>query len=177
MKLDEKIPVDFRQRDRLESLKAGLVGASALLPTELLRLSLGWLQPFWPGFTNPLALGSVLTPAVWATLFHFGETALAGFLFGVTYRYAIRQDTNPQLKTGTVLAFALARGLGQADIGWQLSSNWHLWIGGAIESVGLFAIAALLLNTALQKGWIASAPGQEDRQEPSDRPGKNLDTP
>jgi hypothetical protein len=158
--------VDFRQRDRLESLKAGLVGASALLPTELLLLSLRWFQ--WTQqdgapLTCEYLFASVQAPypSAWTILFHLSETALAGFLFGVTYRYAIRQDTNPQLKTGTFLAFALARGLGQIDAQVQLTSDWRLWIGVAIESVGLFAIATLLLNVALQKGWLAIAPGCE----------------
>ncbi|MEO1147747.1 MAG: hypothetical protein AAFY26_19365 [Cyanobacteria bacterium J06638_22] len=158
--------VDFRQRDRLESLKAGLVAASALLPTELLLLSLCWFHDVQQDGT-PLGYGhlfaSVQTayPSTWHILFHLGETALASFLFGVTYRYAIRQDTNPQLKTGTFLAFALARGLGQVDAQVQLGSDWRLWVGVGGESVGLFAIAALLLNVALQKGWIAIAQGRE----------------
>lgn len=159
--------VDLRQRDRLESLKAGLVAASALLPTEVLLLSLRWFydaqQDGTPLDSGHLLFASVQTayPSVWHILFHLGETALAGFLFGVTYRYAIRQDTNPQLKTGTFLAFALARGLGQVDAQVQLGSDWRLWVGVGVESAGLFAIATLLLNVALQKGWIAIAQGRE----------------
>jgi hypothetical protein len=34
-----------------------------------------------------------------------------GLLFGVTYRYIIRSDKNPQLKAGGILAFGLVRGL------------------------------------------------------------------
>ena len=158
--------VDFRQRDRLESLKAGLVGAGALVPTELLLLSLRWFQCVQQNGAlldcEPLlALVQAAYPSAWAILFHLGETALAGFLFGVTYRYAIRQDTNPQLKAGTFLAFALVRGLGQVDAQLHLGSDWRQWVEVGVESAGLFAIATLLLNVALQRGWIAIAPGSE----------------
>jgi len=155
--------VDLRQRDRLESLKAGLVGASAIIPTEMMLLGLMGLQRSWQGFALFSAFHLVLPASLslWAVLFHLSETALSGFLFGVTYRYAIRQDTNPQLKTGTILAFALARSLGQADVGWQLESHWGQWIGWVGESFGLFAIAALLLNRTIQKGWILPASNQE----------------
>jgi hypothetical protein len=45
----------------------------------------------------------------------------SGFLFGVTYRYIIRVDTNPHLKTGGILVFGLVRGLTQIEVGWNLT--------------------------------------------------------
>lgn len=172
--------VDFRQRDRLESLKAGLVGASALIPLELLLLGLVRLPAIGLGIEIFPALLSALNVfaslSLESVLFHLGETALAGFLFGVTYRYAIRQDRNPQLKTGTLLAFALVRSLGQVDLGWQLGGHWSLVLGAVVESCGLFAIAALLLNGALQKGWIAIAPGQTDAPSLQPLPQNSLET-
>ena len=79
---------------------------------------------------------------------------LSGFLFGVTYRYAIRDDQNPQLKAGVVLAFGLVRGLavieGQPDI------TDTLWVWGilVIESLIEFAIARFTLDWAIHRRWI-----------------------
>lgn len=47
----------------------------------------------------------------------------SGLLFGVTYRYLIRSDKNPQLKAGGVLAFGLVRGLTQIELGWNSHST------------------------------------------------------
>ncbi|NJN88715.1 MAG: hypothetical protein HC881_23575, partial [Leptolyngbyaceae cyanobacterium SL_7_1] len=45
-----------------------------------------------------------------------GAIALAtGFLFGVSYRYIVRQDENSHLKSGAILAFGIIRGLAQID--------------------------------------------------------------
>jgi hypothetical protein len=44
-------------------------------------------------------------------------------LFGVTYRYIIQEDSNPQLKAGAVLAFGLVRGLTVLDIGLNILSK------------------------------------------------------
>ena len=46
-------------------------------------------------------------------------------LFGVTYRYIIRSDKNPQLKAGGILAFGLVRGLTQIELG--LNSDSTIW--------------------------------------------------
>jgi ammonia channel protein AmtB len=39
--------------------------------------------------------------------------SISGFLFAVTYRYIVRDDQNPHLKSGAVSAFGLVRGLAQ----------------------------------------------------------------
>jgi hypothetical protein len=86
---------------------------------------------------------------------------LGGFLFGVTYRYAIRQDTNRQLKSGVVLAFGLVRAFGQLDAGlffeagkMSVPQNLLPFAVRGVESVVLFAIAALVLDWAIERLWI-----------------------
>ena len=37
------------------------------------------------------------------------------FLFGITYRYAVRKDENSNLKQGVIVAFALTRALAMVD--------------------------------------------------------------
>src|SRR4028119_1951556 len=71
---------------------------------------------------------------------------LSGFLFGVTYRYVIRDDENPHLKSGAVLAFGLVRGLAFLEVeqNW-MDSFWLLGILG-VESVFCFAIARFTLD-------------------------------
>lgn len=79
---------------------------------------------------------------------------LSGFLFGVTYRYIIREDPNPHLKTGAVFAFGLVRGLGQVEVGLNFpDAFWSFGILGG-ESILLFAIARLLLDWTMQLGWV-----------------------
>lgn len=131
-----------RQQERLQSLKAGLLGAGAIalfMPLALL------LTPLW--LPSPPLISA-------SSGFHWAAATLAGFLFGVTYRYTVRQDPNPQLKSGTVGAFALVRGLAIAEH-W-LADRWNLWAVaiGFAESVGMFAIAALVLELAMQQGWL-----------------------
>jgi hypothetical protein len=70
----------------------------------------------------------------------------SGLLFGVTYRYIIRSDKNPQLKAGGVLAFGLVRGLTQMELG--LNSNITIWsfLVLAAESLLWFVFAAIALD-------------------------------
>ncbi|MBD1911203.1 MULTISPECIES: hypothetical protein [unclassified Leptolyngbya] len=143
--------MDGRQLERVESLKAGLLGASATLPVMGIILALSILLSAL-GHSNPFSFALSNHPLALA---HWLEVSLCGFLFGVTYRYTVRQDIkNFQLKSGTVMAFTLVRGLGLGDMGWQGEIAWivlAVWVG---EGILLFAIAALLLDLALQKGWI-----------------------
>ncbi|DBB15201.1 hypothetical protein WJX82_004677 [Trebouxia sp. C0006] len=82
-------------------------------------------------------------------------------LFGVTFRYAIRQDLqNLQLKGGVVAAFGLVRGSAQADM-LQLSVGNpftpQLLAQAALvagESMLTFAFAAVALETAFQNGQL-----------------------
>jgi hypothetical protein len=79
---------------------------------------------------------------------------LSGFLFGVTYRYVVRQDANPQLKAGAILAFGFVRGLAQVGEMNQLDA------AGAgvriLESLLLFVAAGFVLDWAIQRDWVQS---------------------
>lgn len=131
--------------ERLESLKAGVIGG----------LSLGFAY-LMTNLFNTLVLAryfdilAILQITVnWHWLISWAIAVFSGLLFGVTYRYIIRQDQNPQLKAGGVLAFGLVRGLAQIEVGWSLS--------GAVlagESVLWFIVAAIALDQAIQLGWV-----------------------
>ncbi|PSB03417.1 hypothetical protein C7B69_26410, partial [filamentous cyanobacterium Phorm 46] len=127
------------------------------------------INPLNPKFRS-IALVNTLILAQWwdflaglqvrAIDLNFGLRGLmavvGGFLFGVTYRYAIRRDTNPHLKSGVVLAFGLVRAFGQLDAGLSfepgkmpgLQELWPFAVVG-VESVVLFAIAGLVLDWAI----------------------------
>lgn len=129
--------------ERIESLKAGLWGGFAVLGTFCLvtiaNSTIGG-QPEIDAWV-PVAIRSAIA-------------LLSGFLFGVTYRYAIRNDRNPHLKSGVVFAFGLVRGLAQVD-GAIDGTTAPLFVGvWAIESILLFAIAAKLLDWAIDRHWI-----------------------
>jgi hypothetical protein len=136
------------QADRTESLKAGVTAAAALgiAFTGILGLHL-----IWPNLP---------TSGIW--WLHGASALIAGFLFGITYRYIVRQDQNSHLKSGAVLAFGLVRGLAQinpASVTPHLSpSRLLLEVGCSglivMESIVLFAVAQLVLEQALSRGWV-----------------------
>ncbi|MCW6049934.1 hypothetical protein K4039_07520 [Lyngbya sp. CCAP 1446/10] len=144
---------NFSFAERVESLKAGTVaalscfcgfGAIALVNSLI-------LARWWD------SLASLQVMAVDLNFAFRGLMALVGgFLFGVTYRYAIRCDTNPHLKSGVVLAFGLVRAFGQLDAGLSFEAGKIPGLQellpfavGAVESVVLFAIARLVLDWAI----------------------------
>lgn len=121
-------------QDRLESLKAGVLSAlTVVIADSGVALYLSRL--------DELGLRLAIV-------------AVSGFLFGVTYRYAVRGDANPHLKSGVVGAFGLVRGLAQLE-GLEMSE-----VVGAIallslfESLGLFGLAGLGLDVALRRSWV-----------------------
>jgi len=132
--------------ERLESLKAGAISAiSALVAYSSLALASLWLTHFQEGEIAWSGTGLGISSSI---------ALLNGFLFGVTYRYIIRADQNPHLKSGAVLAFGLVRGLAQVEGAPQL---WESpWLAGlqVIESIGLFITARLVLDWAMQRGWL-----------------------
>lgn len=137
--------------ERIESLKAGVVGAGAA------GLVFGMTSL---GKTGLLAFPVVALAGwqhqteQWDWLVRGGIVILAGFLFAITYRYIIRQDHNPHLKSGAVLAFGLVRGLAQVE-GQALTQRAlvpALWM--LAESLLVFAIARLVLDWALSRGWL-----------------------
>lgn len=137
--------------ERIESLKAGIIGMLSTPIALLLTAGIALLSNESLLGTEGMAIDQIPTLS---TLVHGGTTALSGFLFGVTYRYIVRQDTNPQLKTGAVMAFGLVRGLAQLQIivgqpDWLWTSGFYL-----LKSVLLFSIVALVVDWAMQRGWV-----------------------
>ncbi|KAK9861963.1 hypothetical protein WJX84_009465 [Apatococcus fuscideae] len=102
-------------------------------------------------------------PAI--ALLSMATSLASGVLFGVVYRYALRQDTsNFQLKAGVVAAFGLVRGLAQAEavLQSQQSSGSDLFsitslLQAAIpagQSMLLFGFAGAILDYGLRRGLL-----------------------
>jgi hypothetical protein len=131
--------------ERVESLKAGMIAGGFAAGTEgaiQLVQVFSWVSGF---------AADALYTGYWVDV---AIAALSGFLFGVTCRYAIRQDENPHLSSGVVLAFGLVRGLAQVN-GQDLSSSiFPLVIFAVLESVLLFAVAYAGLSMAMRVGWV-----------------------
>ena len=120
-------------KERIESIQVGSISALAFLVPYLLFLTV-----------DRLFLGESIT--VIGAFVKISGAIISGFLFGVTYRYVVRNDDNPHLKDGTVAAFALVRGLVPLQLStdliadaWQLS----LFLG---ESFICFLSSRLLLE-------------------------------
>jgi hypothetical protein len=135
--------------ERIESVKAGLLGAVAFAIAEIITFScqhlaipLGQLGIFQvaPGMGN-LEL-----------ILHLVIGAIAGFLFGVTYRYIIRDDHNSHLNDGAVLAFGLVRGLALIESSITLF-DWSMVII-ILQSLICFAFTRWLLDRAIAKKII-----------------------
>ncbi|MEM9264621.1 MAG: hypothetical protein AAGA46_03770 [Cyanobacteria bacterium P01_F01_bin.13] len=129
--------------ERIESLKAG--GVAALTGAGVSAL----LVTLHPNLLPPNTLS--------AGLLRIAVATVCAFLFGVTYRYIVRNDSNPHLRSGAVGAFALTRSLGQlegispADL--VLSDALPLALP-IIESFGLFMCLRLILDWGLQQQWF-----------------------
>lgn len=139
-------PPSFTPEERVESLKAGaLSGAIAAAVT----FGFGILHRGFAGVLNQA--GTIFPPIT--DLLHLGVAILSGALFGITYRYVVRQNENPQLAAGAAGAFGLVRGLTQLEFG---LGNQPLWALALLvgESILLFAIAQGALQTALRRRWI-----------------------
>ncbi|PSN14466.1 hypothetical protein C7293_11625 [filamentous cyanobacterium CCT1] len=141
----------FTDEDRIESLKgAVLAGAAAGIVAALLLLahrvpSLGWRA----------TLASVASGLSGSTFWVSAAIAgLSGGLFGITYRYAVRQDENSQLKAGVVLAFSLVRGLALVNVAAAVSLRGWPFTVAIAESLLIFAAAAVVLEMAQRQGWV-----------------------
>ncbi|MBE9230653.1 hypothetical protein IQ231_02825 [Cuspidothrix issatschenkoi LEGE 03284] len=137
--------------ERLESLKAGVIGSISLglafLVTTLFNIF--WLEKYFPILNNTQIAAINIEMLLSGIIAGF-----SGFLFGVTYRYIIRIDTNPHLKTGGIWAFGLVRGLTQIETGWVLNNSILPFLILAGESILWFALAAIALDTAISKKWL-----------------------
>ncbi|MEO1508266.1 MAG: hypothetical protein AAFU84_11510 [Cyanobacteria bacterium J06633_23] len=133
--------------ERIESVKAGTV--AAIIGTAISFVFVvfdTWLMG--QGFTQAWLLHAIQRLAV---------AVVCCFLFGVTYRYIVRQDPNPHLKSGAVGAFALTRSLGQLETLElsALSMDQALPIALPIaESFGLFLTVRLVLDWGLKQQWF-----------------------
>ncbi|MBN3940546.1 MAG: hypothetical protein V7L21_01325 [Nostoc sp.] len=136
--------------ERIESLKAGIIGGLSVCFSFVIASLLNTLV-LAKYFQILASLQSDLNWHLWVS----GAVAtFTGFLFGVTYRYIIRSDPNPQLKAGGVLAFGLVRGLTQIELGWNSHSTIWPFLVLAFESVLWFGIAAIALDLAIQFRWV-----------------------
>ena len=126
--------------ERIESLKAGIIGAVAFTIAELIVLVARSL------------IVPVLTSNPSGMIIDIAIGAISGFLFGVTYRYIIRDDRNSHLNDGAVLAFGSIRGLALVEnlTLSELSSILFL----VISSIVCFTIARLVLDLAIARKFI-----------------------
>ena len=147
----KKIYSDELMAERLESLKAGIVCALSFSLTFIFTAILNLF--LFNEYFNQLYGVSIIT-LNWQWLISTGIAGFSGFLFGVTHRYVIREDKNPHLKSGSVFAFGLVRGLTQVDLGINFSSSVVPFALLASESVLGFAVAAFALDAAIRWGWV-----------------------
>ena len=126
--------------ERIESVKAGIVGAGAFSITELIVLFAEIIIP-------------VLTLNPSGTIIDIAIGAISGFLFGVTYRYIIRGDRNSHLNDGAVFAFGLVRGLALVENNLVWSELLFLMFT-IIQSIIYFAVVRFILDLAIARKLI-----------------------
>ena len=94
--------------DRMESVRAGAVAAAAALLTTMTMAAIATVAPV--DWFAEISLPTSFALAETRPWLRLGFSAATGFVFGITYRYAVRSDpTNPHLKSGAIGAFALTR--------------------------------------------------------------------
>lgn len=134
--------------ERLESIKAGIMGALVGVAVTI----------FFVGLDHMVLGNQLFSPvAVLQIIPRLVVAAICSFLFGVTYRYIVRQDQSPHLRSGAVGAFALTRGLSQLETIElsELSLANALPLGlPLVESFGLFLTVRLVLDLGLNKQWL-----------------------
>ncbi|MEH2164276.1 MAG: hypothetical protein V7K38_25315 [Nostoc sp.] len=136
--------------ERIESLKAGIVGGLSVCFGFVLASLLNTLV-LAKYFQILASLHSDINWRLWVSA---AVATFIGLLFGVTYRYIIRSDKNPQLKAGGVLAFGLVRGLTQLELGWNSNSIIWPFLVLAAESLLWFVLAAIALDLAIKLRWV-----------------------
>jgi hypothetical protein len=142
--------LDNLQAERIESLKAGILAAACLLVASGAATLLNQLV-----LVRQLeSLASLNITSSFSLLASGAIACISGFVFGITYRYAIRSDDNSHLGDGAVLAFGLVRGLAQLEA--SLNYPAVLWSSAVlgVESVVLFAIARYILDWAIANCWV-----------------------
>ncbi len=135
--------------ERIESLKAGILSAFCLIITFCLvtlvhKLLLASFEQL-----TALQITSMTSFAIKVAI-----ALISGFLFGITYRYVIREDDNSHLCEGAVLAFGIVRGLALVEATPDLiGSFWVLSVLG-IESILYFTTARWVLDWAIRMHWL-----------------------
>ncbi|MGL5939189.1 MAG: hypothetical protein ACRC2S_02195 [Waterburya sp.] len=134
--------------ERIESVKAGIIGAGAFALAELLVIL---ARNLIITFVIEHSSTTITFDVEWLLQLAIG--AVSGFLFGVTYRYIIRDDHNFHLNDGAVLAFGLVRGLALVEDNFDLAALLSLIIL-VMQSIICFAIARLILDLAIARKLI-----------------------
>ncbi len=148
-------------QERVESIKAGgiaaLTGTAVSAVVVLLTPNLMTLYPLTAGTVIPLLTAGTVPDLLTAGTVRIAIATVCAFLFGVTYRYVVRNDSNPHLRSGAVGAFALTRSLGQLE---SITPS-DLTLSGAlpfvlpiVESFGLFLSIRLVLDLGLKQQWF-----------------------
>lgn len=135
--------------ERIESLKAGILSALSLTFAYCLTtLGNNWVLAQFEG------LATLQSTTITNLLVKVAIAFFSGFLFGITYRYIIRDDQNSHLKEGAVLAFGLVRGLAPVEVETNLADSfWVLGVLG-VESLVYFTLARFTLDWALHHHWL-----------------------
>ncbi|MGI0490695.1 hypothetical protein ACN4EG_02690 [Alkalinema pantanalense CENA528] len=157
--LQERLCQERLWQERLESIKAAVISA---IGTVVIYATATWLnQSYGSSLLGSLTGLTALFPSInpllrspEAWLVGLAIAAFSGFLFGITYRHLVSVSQDSHLRSGAIGAFGLVRGLAQVDLNHTLRGEWLAGAVLAIESFGMFAIAALLLDWALRKQWV-----------------------
>ena len=145
----------FTAAERWASMQAAGVGG--LLAGVVSGGGLLVHQPYLlPTLGAALSRGEWTSLALLSTAVSLAIAGLSGALFALTYRYAIRQDPNPQLKAGVVLAFALVRGLAQVDAASAIAQHYWPFLAALGDSLALFGLTGLGVDWGLRRGWLRS---------------------
>jgi hypothetical protein len=132
--------------ERIESLKAGVLAG--------LAFCLAYGLAVWANshpFELLIPLQAIAGIEGWL---RWGSAWASGFLFGVTYRYIVRNDANSHLKAGAVLAFAIARAVAPVGLERFSAARMEVWAIFGVESLFCYASASVALDWALQRGWV-----------------------
>jgi hypothetical protein len=147
--------------DRLESIKVAVIssvaGSLVYLPIALFTgVSYGF-SPQWEFNSDVLAL----------------ELAL----FGITYRYTVREDANEMLKMGAIGAFSLTRALSAIDVPSYCTSiplncgppfgyaDFSMLVAGGgsfIESFVCYSASSLAIEKCFENGVIKRKESSEE---------------
>ena len=142
-----------KEEDRIESVKASAIAATGGVFVS-----------------TPLAMSQF--EATFNQFADVGAVALSCFLFGIVYRYAVRENVDDlQLKGGVVASFALTRGVVEAEMfifsatsaasGVNYFEIFTQALAIVGESVVVFLFAGLCIEAAMQREIVQRKKGTE----------------